>query len=176
MKKICLFIIVILLFGCTYFEIRNEIKPRITILDNEVGLVYNLGNLIISDTWQLSKDRIKFLNNNKDLVFTLNIIYNEENNSDVHFNYYVNGILFEKKKNVVSAKQLLAEKDSIDNFFLYKLEGDVILEKKEKEKVSHSTKKKDIVSKKKDIVSKKKDIVSKDKYYDSKYYDNDSKY
>lgn len=72
-----------------------------------------------------------FLSTKSDHKFSLYIVYNEYHNTIPIFKYYVNGILFKQNTGVVSKKLLIANMDSIDNFFLYELNGNEISEKKE---------------------------------------------
>ena len=134
-KNLLMFIMIVMLMGCSEFEVSSTIHPKMTIIGRDIGVVYKLGNLTISDTWEkVDKDKIAFLKNKdwEDLIFTLYIKYNDEGGSDVpYFFYYINGILFEDNHIIptVSGKLLIANMDSIDGFHLYKLNGNEVNEK-----------------------------------------------
>lgn len=133
MKKILLYLVIcIVLLGCSHFEISNTIKPKVTIIGNEVGIVYKLGNLTIADTIKPSRKKLKWLAANiNNAQWTLYVKWNEVNNEYPYFYYYVNGILFEDQHKVIgiTGELILANMDSIPGFHLYKINGKKINEK-----------------------------------------------
>ena len=133
MKKLLPLFIALLIFGCTHFEITNEIHPTIKIIGRSVGLTYKLGNLNVADTLEkVDKDIIEYLEKNKDtLKINLYIKYNNEQRDEVKFIYYVDGIEFKTTYNTVSSDMLIANMDNIPNFYLYKIKGDKVMEENE---------------------------------------------
>ena len=166
MKK--LLIILFVLIGCTKFEIVNEIYPEVTIIGKEVGVVYKLGNLTVSDTWyKLGSEKIEYLKNpDNPKKYTLHVIFDEENHTDPYFFYYINGINF-AKTNPVSEEVLLANMEHIDNFFLHKLDGNEVTEKNE-----------EIIEKKIEEIKKEVKVadLSEKKNYKVEYDDGESKW
>lgn len=162
MKKLFPLFIILLIFGCTHFEVYNEIHPTIKIIGEEVGVIYKLGNLTISDTWDdIDEDKIEYLKKNKDdLKITLYIRYDNEMNSNIYFTYYVDGFEFEKNMNVISPDMLIANMNTIPNFYLYKINGDKVMEENE-EKIE-----KQIQKVKEKVIEEKQDSKWKD---DNKY-------
>jgi hypothetical protein len=162
MKKLFPLFIILLIFGCTHFEIHNEIHPTIKIMGRDVGLVYKLGNLTISDTWEdVDEDKIEYLKKNKDdLKINLYIRYNNEMNSNIYFAYYVDGFEFEENINVISSDILIANMNTIPNFYLYKINGDKVMEENEEEI------EKQIQKVKEKVIEEKQDSKWKD---DNKY-------
>jgi hypothetical protein len=117
------------MISCTSFEIRNEIKPKISIVGNQIGLQYNLGNLKVVDQLDdLTNKIFEYIEKHADgdgLTFTL-IIRCDNNDgtaSKTYFEYYLNGILVEKNTNVVKAKYLLQNYDSIEGFIVHEVNG-----------------------------------------------------
>ncbi len=117
----CVFIVT----ACTKFEIRNEIKPKIYIVGNSVGVEYMLGDILVSDELkQLSDKTIKYFEDNKDnITMRLYIEYNAEVNTSCYFNYFIGGIKIATNKDVVSSDLLLAKKDSISGFVMLNQAG-----------------------------------------------------
>lgn len=138
-KNLLMFTMIIMLLGCSEFEISNEIYPKLTIVGRDIGVVYKLGNLTISDTWEkVDKDKLKYIKENiekqdgfANLTFTLYIRYDEVNSDAPYFYYYINGIAFKESHLIptVSGKLLIAHMDSIEGFHLYKLNGNEVNEK-----------------------------------------------
>lgn len=127
-KNLLMIVMIVMLMGCNHFEISNEINPKLTIIGRDIGLLYKLGNLTISDTWEgVNKEKIEFLKNTDDLVFTLFVSHVESNSSLAYFNYYVNGVIFQENHTVPSATAaiLIANRDSIEGFHLYRLDNEI---------------------------------------------------
>lgn len=153
MKKLLPLFIALLIIGCTHFEITNEIHPTIKIIDRTVGLTYKLGNLNVADTLEkVDKDIIEYLEKNKDtLKINLYIKYDNEATYETIFTYYVDGIKFAYTKNAVSSDMLIANMDNIPNFYLYKINGDEVMEE-DKEKIE-----KEIQKIKEKVIEEKQD-------------------
>lgn len=131
MRKLLMYVIIgIILIGCTHFEISNEIHPKVTIIDRDVGLVYKLGNILISDTIErVNKEKIKYLKENDGVKFTLHVTLEEDVNYNPQFYYYINGIILsDDGTSPVSSELLLANMDNIDGFNLYKINGKEVSE------------------------------------------------
>lgn len=136
MKRIFLLLFsMLLIFGCTHFEIHNEIEPEITIINRTVGLRYKLGNLIINDSWDdLENDKIEFIEKNKDNIkFSLYVRFDEERDFNPEFYYYINGILFKGGHRIISISEdlLLANKHNIKGFISYQLDGSKVISQEE---------------------------------------------
>ena len=131
MRSIGLFFIIgVLLLGCTYFEVTNVIEPKVTIIGREVGLVYKLGNLTISDTIKPHKKKVEWISKNmENTKWSLYITFEESKQKLPYFHYYVNGIKLLKDSHYivgVSEELLLANMDNISGFHLYKIDGEKV--------------------------------------------------
>ena len=121
MKNIfLLFLCVFIVAACTSFEITNEIKPKVYIVGDSVGIEYTLGDILVADELEdLSPKMLQYFEKNKDnITIRLHIDYNTEVNSTCYFTYYIGGIKIAQNKNVVSADLLMAKKDSISGFVM----------------------------------------------------------
>lgn len=121
MKKILIsFLCIFIVAACTKFEITNEIKPKVYIVGDSVGIEYTLGDILVADELEdLSPKMLQHFENNKDnITMRLHIIYNEEQNATCYFNYYIGGIKIATNKDVVSSNLLMAKKDLISGFVM----------------------------------------------------------
>jgi len=122
MKKILLlFVCVFIAISCIKFEIINEIKPKVYIVDNSVGVEYMLGDILVSDELKdLSSGMLQYFKNNKDdITMRLHIHYNTEINNKCYFIYSIRGIVVAENANVVSPDLLMAKKDLISGFVMF---------------------------------------------------------
>lgn len=133
MRNLWLFFIIgVVSLGCSHFEVSNTIKPEVTIIGKEIGLVYKLGDITIADTIKPNKKKRQWLEANKDKAqWTLYVRFEGENHSAPYFYYYVNGILFVPAHQIpgVTEYLLIANMDSIPGFHLYKINGNKVSEK-----------------------------------------------
>lgn len=123
MKRICFIFlsIILLLFACTKFEIMNTIHPKAHVHGDRIGLKYNLGPIPVSDSFTIKPPFVQLLKENIDNIeLDLTVSYNAEHNPNTWFYYYLNGFLIGRTKNVISAKILLQNQDSIPGFFISK--------------------------------------------------------
>jgi len=121
MKKILIvFLCVFIVASCTKFEIINEIKPKVYIVGDSVGIEYILGDILVADELNdLSPKMLQYFKNNKDnITIRLHISYNEEVNNTCYFNYYMGGIKISENKGVVSTDLLIAKRDLIKGFVM----------------------------------------------------------
>lgn len=132
--------VVLLFFACTKFEIVTEINPTISVIDRNIGLVYQLGNLKISHMLErVDRDIVDFIKENKDeddTVYMLRVKYTNEGGSDLYgFTYYINGIEIKGKRvsPPVTKDMLLANMDKVPGFQLYELEGKSATEENKEE-------------------------------------------
>ncbi len=119
MKKILmLFLCVFIVASCTKFEITNEIKPKIYVIGDSVGVEYILGDILVADELEdLSHKMLQYFEENKDnITMRLHIYYNTEVSMTTYFTYYIGGIKIAENENVVSGDLLIAKKDLIDGF------------------------------------------------------------
>jgi len=153
-KFILCFIIIFMLISCTSFDITTEIEPKVTIIGRNIGLVYKLGDIIVSDTLtRVDRDIIDFLQKEKNPIYTLHIEYSESENCKPDFNYYINGIFVKKNEDTVDEKILLSNMDKIKGFHLYELDGKTFEEKN-----------KEVIKEKLEKIKKKVEEEKKDKY------------
>lgn len=133
MKNILLCFVILLLTSCTHFEITTEIEPiKLTVIGRDVGLVYKLGNITISDTLKkIDKDIIKYIEEHDDYIITLKVKYKDSKSSSTYFYYYIDGIFIKYNTSVVSSDILLANIDNIDGFHLHKIRGEKVMEEDE---------------------------------------------
>lgn len=131
--------VVLLIVGCTKFEIITEIDPKISIIERDIGFIYKLGNIQISHTIEkVDRDIINYIDKEKDkaeTVFGLRVYYSEAESSGLQFLYFINGMSISDKANnsPVSKEMLLANMDNIPGFYLYKLEGKEVSEENKEE-------------------------------------------
>ena len=120
---ICLFLFV----GCTKYEVRHTIKPKITIIGYSVGLSYMLGPIKVNDTLSdLSDKTVLYLKTHEDsLEIDLVIEYDDIKNSSTHFIYFIRGVLIGKNIDVVKNDVLLAHKNEISGFLVFKENGNI---------------------------------------------------
>ena len=116
-----------LITACTQYEVRNTINPEITIIGDKVGVSYMLGPIKVNDTLHdVSQEGIKYFRENKsNIKMDLFIQYNDGQNQDAIFKYYVKGILMGENRNVVKSDILLNHRDVIEGFTLIELNGNV---------------------------------------------------
>ncbi len=121
MKNIfLLFLCVFILTACTKFEIITEIKPKVYIVGNSVGIEYTLGDILVADELKyLSPEILQYFKKNKDnITIRLRVYYNEEVNTTCYFTYHLGGIEIAKNKDVVSTDLLMAKKHLISGFMM----------------------------------------------------------
>ena len=119
-KALISFLCIFILTACTKFEITDEIKPKIYIVGDSVGIEYELGDIIVADELKnLSPKMFQYFKENKDnITMRLQISYNAETTTTCYFKYYIGGIKIATNKNVVSSDLLIAKRDLINGFVL----------------------------------------------------------
>lgn len=121
MKKILLlFLCVFIIVSCTKFEITNEIKPKVYIVGDSVGIEYTLGDILVADELEdLSPKMLQYFEKNKDnITMRLHICHDGAINTSCYFTYYIGGIKVAENVNVVSTELLIVKRDLISGFVM----------------------------------------------------------
>jgi hypothetical protein len=111
--------------SCTNYEIRNTISPEVTIVGDKIGISYMLGPIKVNDTLKrVGRESVNyFIKNKGNVKLDLYVAYNDIQNTDAVFKYYISGILMSENRNVVKSEILLKYRDEIEGFMLIKLNG-----------------------------------------------------